>query len=349
MVGVFAESELVVDHHGAPLFHHHAVGPPDRPLDGLLTARSPDAGAVGDDDLVLVAHDVPSAVEPSGDERIVELATDRGRQRFGIGGRQCGVGDRTADVVVDLFARGRVLEGAVHQNAEIARGEFHLLALLEITVRREPQPQVGDGRRVVVQNDVQRSFRRLLLLGFGCGRDAELERLARLAGRITARRAAEPCDVAVVSETLQQQRPDVGAPLRLRDEDAEHLDGARQRHVEQVDIVDVRVDQLAVVGFRKERFAHRPLVAHRKFAERRQRRGLHLFGARCGPYDIVGAAARLGVERPVAVGDQHHLLFESFGLVDGHDLDRRFALVDAERACGPLLFPPVEEKPMICS
>ena len=232
----------------------------------------------------------------------------------------------------------------MHQNAEIARGEFHLLALLEITVRREPQPQVGDGRRVVVQNDVQRSFRRPLLLGFGCGRDAKLEGLARLAGRITARRAAEPCDVAVVSETLQQQRPDVGAPLRLRDEDAEHLDGARQRHVEQVDIVDVRVDQLAVVGFRKERFAHRPLVAHRKFAERRQRRGLRLFGVRCGPYDIVGAAARLGVERPVAVGDQHHLLFESFGLVDGHDLDRRFALVDAERACGPLLLPPVEEE-----
>ena len=106
----------------------------------------------------------------------------------------------------------------------------------------------------------------------------------------------------------------------------------------------MRVDQLAVVGFRKERFAHRPLVAHRKFAERRQRRGLRLFGARCGPYDIVGAAARLGVERPVAVGDQHHLLFEPFGLVDGHDLDRRFALVDAERACGPLLLPPVEEE-----
>ena len=30
--------------------------------------------------------------------------------------------------------------------------------------------------------------------------------------------------------------------------------------------------------------------------------------------------------------------------MDGHDLDRRFALVDAERACGPLLFPPVEEE-----
>ena len=207
VLGVFRESELVVDHYGAPPFHHHAVGPPDRPLGSLLTACPPDAGAVGDDDLVLVAHDVPSVVEPSGDERIVELATDRACQRFGIGGRQCSVGDRTADVVVDLLARGCILKGAVHQNAEIARGEFHLLALLEITVRRGPQPQVGDGRRVVVQNDVQRSFRRLLFLGFGCGRDAELEGLARLAGRITARRAAEPCDVAVVSRLCSSSDP----------------------------------------------------------------------------------------------------------------------------------------------
>ena len=121
-------------------------------------------------------------------------------------------------------------------------------------------------------------------------------------------------------ETLQQQRSDVGAALRLWNEDAEHFDGACQRHVEQIDIVDVRVDQLAVIGLREERFAHRLFIPHRKLAELRQWRPF-LRDARYRPDDVVDSAARLGIERPVAVGDQHHLFFKSFGLVDGHDLD----------------------------
>ena len=119
----------------------------------------------------------------------------------------------------------------------------------------------------------------------------------------------------------------------------QRLGGAREGHVQQVDVVDVGVDQLAVVLRREARFGHRLLVLHREAADR--------FGsvaARLGPDDVLHRTARLGVRRPRAVGDEHGPLFKPLGLVDGGDLDRRGALLDRQRAVFARLLPPAEEQ-----
>ena len=184
-----------------------------------------------------------------------------------------------------------LLEGPVHQDAEVPGREFDLAAVLEIALRGEPQPQVGLRRGVLLQNDV---------LGLGAFRTArdgarelpESEVFARFVDGAAAFEVAQQGLVAVGCDALEQQPPDRAAAL-LRDEDVQRLGGAREGHVQQVDVVDVGVDQLAVVLRREARFGHRLLVPHREAADR--------FGpvaAGLGPDDVLHRAARLGVRRP---------------------------------------------------
>ncbi len=128
-------------------------------------------------------------------------------------------------------------------------------------------------------------------------------------------------------------------PVFRGDEYVQRLGGARQGHVEQIDVVHMGIDQLAVVFGREARFGHRPLVADREAAD-----GLGLpVAAGLGPDDVLHAA-RLRVELPRAVGDDHGPLLEPLGLVDRGDLDRRSALLDAQRAVLALFVPPAQEQ-----
>ena len=137
---------------------------------------------------------------------------------------------------------------------------------------------------------------------------------------------------------LCSSSPPTLLPPPCGDEDVQRLGGACQGHVQQIDVVDVRIDQLAVVLRREARFGHRLLVFHREAPD-----GARI-ALRLGPDDVRHVAARLGIELPRAPGDQHHALFEPLGLVYGRDLDGRCALVDAQRSVLPLLLPPVEEQ-----
>ena len=72
----------------------------------------------------------------------------------------------------------------------------------------------------------------------------------------------------------------------------ERFGGARQRHVEQIDIVDMRIDRLAVELLGETRFGHRLLEPDREAP----RSGG--FALRLGPHDVLHPAPGLGVELP---------------------------------------------------
>ena len=145
----------------------------------------------------------------------------------------------------------------MHQDAEVARRQLHLLALFEIAVGCKPQLQLRLCRDILFQYDMPWRFliRRLFLLllrrlGRCCG--AEFENFAALRRRMTSRRVPQTGDVAVALDALKQQSADVGSALLLRNEDAEHLDGAGEGHIKQVDVIDVRIDQLPIILLREE-------------------------------------------------------------------------------------------------
>ena len=230
-----------------------------------------------------------------------QRAGDHPPQGGGFGGGKRAVGLHPLHGETYLLLVVGVFEGLVHQDAEIAGREFHLFLLLEITLRGEPQAQVGARRGVVFQHDVLGAGR-FAAVGDRAAELAEFEPLARLGDGVTPFGAAREGFVAVGEDALEEQSADGFAAL-LRDEDMQRFGGARQRHVQQIDVVDVRVDQFPVVLRRESRFGHRLLVFHRKAS--------HGFGVavRLGPDDVGHVAARLGVQLPRAVGDQHHALF----------------------------------------
>ena len=225
----------------------------------------------------------------------------------------------------------------MHQDAEVARRGECVALLLEVALRGEPQPQVGHGRGVVLQQHVLRKVP-LRLAGRRAVEAAERALLARLGRLQPPLDFPERAPFSLGIQRLPQQRAHVRRLAPRGDEDVERLGGARQRHVEQVDVVDVGVDQLAVVGLRELRIGHRLLVAHGKLPDGR------LLVARPRPDDVGDVAARFGVELPRAVGDDDHRPFEPLGLVDRGDFDGPFALLDAQRAAASLLVPPAQEE-----
>ena len=96
------------------------------------------------------------------------------------------------------------------------------------------------------------------------------------------------------------------------------LFGARQCHVEQIDIVDVRTDALAVKIGRKVRIGHIAFVS--------QRNSPYIFELRVAAIDPKG---RIGhrLHLPTAIGNYNHLTFKTFRLVNGRNLDRLLVLL----------------------
>ena len=94
---------------------------------------------------------------------------DHPPQGGGFGGGKRAVGLHPLHGEAYLLLVVGVFEGLVHQDAEIAGREFHLFLLLEITLRGEPQAQVGARRGVVFQHDVLGAGR-FAAVGRGTGR-----------------------------------------------------------------------------------------------------------------------------------------------------------------------------------
>ena len=212
-----------------------------------------------------------------------------------------------------------------------------LLLALEVALRGEAQPQIRVRSRILGQNQA------LCIVPFAFGRGAcEVPKFVAVAllgcviAPVECSDGATPF-VGIADNHPMEQGPDVLGTF-TRQENMERLRGACQCDIEQVDVVDVRIDQLPIVGLGKRRFGHLLLVAHRK---RAQRCCLACLG-RCP--DNVAATSRLRSKRPTAIGNDDHRFLQSFGFVDGRNFDGRAALLDRNRTLGTLLVPPIEEE-----
>ena len=185
-----------------------------------------------------------------------------------------------------------------------------------------------------------RGFRFPVRIRLRSGEFAEFVGFGGFVPGAAALQPVQPDRAVLRGDVLQDQLSDVRSlGSLLRDEDVQRLHGPCQGYVQQVDVVHVRVDHFPVIVGREERFAHAGFIPHRESAD-----FLQLPVRAFGPDDVRRESARFGIERPVAVGDQHHLFFQSLGLVYRGDFDGRFALFDAQRAAASLFVPPFEEE-----
>ena len=322
----FPVAELVIHHYGPLAVGHHAVGAPRR-------------SAARQDDFVLVAHHLPPAAEPLRRHRIREGLFDQLPQAGGLFFVEYAVLGHRFDGRVDLVRRRGVFEDPVHQDTEVARREFGPTLFLVVAFCRQPQLQLRLRRGVVPEQDV-RGFRFPVRIRLRSGKFAEFVGFGGFVPGVAALQPVQPDRAVLRGDVLQDQLSDVRSlGSLLRDEDVQRFHGPCQGYVQQIDVVHVRVDHLPVIVGREERFAHAGFIPHRKPAD-----SLQLPVRAFGPDDVRRESARFGIERPVAVGDQHYLFFQSLGLVYRGDFDGRFALFDAQRAAASLFVPPFEEE-----
>ncbi len=289
---------------------------------------------------MLVAHHVPVAAEPLGGPRVLQRRGHGTTQRRGLVLRHEGVGAHGIDGAHDLLLRRGVLDRLVHQYAQAAGRQLAARPVLRVSLCGQPQPEVGNGGRIAVEHRVEHAaaFARRRLRHRTCGAAPLRDPQAVVARRRTHPALLRGARAVRPGQGLAHEGPRMAAVARLhRHVDVERLLGTGKGHVEQVDVVHMGVDQLAVVGRGEVRLGHVLAVAHRKAAE-----GPRACVVRLAPHH--GATARLGVERPRAIGNDHDLVLESLGLVHGHDAHRGFAPLDAERLTAARLVPPFEEE-----